>query len=228
MEAVPRPLETPQVMSRSAAAVSGCKMRGECSGSAESSLAVFELVSQHKSSTFPNSARGCQKRQRTPFSLSSTISPYFSSKNISWHLHHVGCTVLLSLMSLFDRQAIPLEFLTQYSKQQDQEPKGEIQLTKALGVLKAFSFIVEGKGHGLDMHRLVQLVPRKWLATENTIDQFSEQALLIVLELYPFGIYENWTICNEYLPHVYAVLKRKVLRERLFFTMLAVSFSSLA
>ncbi|KAL2194472.1 hypothetical protein P885DRAFT_71243 [Corynascus similis CBS 632.67] len=48
---------------------------------------------------------------------------------------------LLSLMSLLDRQAIPLDFLSHYSKkQQNQETRGELQLTKALGVLKAFSF----------------------------------------------------------------------------------------
>ncbi|RYP67309.1 hypothetical protein DL771_007327 [Monosporascus sp. 5C6A] len=130
---------------------------------------------------------------------------------------------LLSLMSFFDRQAIPSEFLTCYSKQQQrQEPRGEVQLTKALGVLKAFSFVVEDKGHGLDMHRLdmhrldmhrldmhrlVQLVTRKWLVKKGTIRQFAEQALLTVSQVYPYGKYENRAICGAYLSHVYAVLK---------------------
>lgn len=48
---------------------------------------------------------------------------------------------LMSFMSLLDRQAIPLKFLSNYSEQQQAgESKGEVQLTKALGVLKAFSF----------------------------------------------------------------------------------------
>ncbi|KAH6848197.1 hypothetical protein B0I37DRAFT_376932 [Chaetomium sp. MPI-CAGE-AT-0009] len=114
---------------------------------------------------------------------------------------------LLSLMSLFDRQAIPLEFLSRYSKQQGDEQRGEIQLTKALGVVKAFCFIVGDNGHEFDMHRLVQLVTQKWLGRKGTIRQFVEQALLVVSEAYPFGNYEKRAICSAYLPHVYAVLK---------------------
>ncbi|RYP18173.1 hypothetical protein DL767_009885 [Monosporascus sp. MG133] len=122
---------------------------------------------------------------------------------------------LLSLMSFFDRQAIPSEFLTCYSEQQQgQEPRGEVQLTKALGVLKAFSFVAEDKGHGLDMHRLVQLVTRKWLVKKGTIRQFAEQALLTVSQVYPCGTYENWAICGAYLAHVYAVLKYEGTRSR--------------
>ena len=114
---------------------------------------------------------------------------------------------LLSLMSLFDRQAIPLEFLSRYSEQQGQEQSGKIQLTKALGVLKAFSFVTEDQGHGFDMHRLVQLVTQRWLARNAKIRRFAEQALLVVSQAYPYGSFENWAICSALLPHVYAVLR---------------------
>ncbi|KAK3292166.1 uncharacterized protein B0H64DRAFT_364874 [Chaetomium fimeti] len=114
---------------------------------------------------------------------------------------------LLSLMSLFDRQAIPLEFLSRYSEQQGQEQRADIQLTKALGVLKAFCFAVEDKDHGFTMHRLVQLVTQKWLGSKGGLRQWAEQALLVVSEAYPPGNYENRAVCSLYLPHVYAVLK---------------------
>jgi tetratricopeptide (TPR) repeat protein len=115
---------------------------------------------------------------------------------------------LLSLMSLFDRQAIPSVFLSHYSKQQQgQEPRGEMQLTKALGVLKAFSFVTEDKGQGFDMHRLVQLVTRKWLVNKGTMHHFATQAISTVSHNYPHGNHENRTICGAYLAHVYAVLK---------------------
>ncbi|RYP76626.1 hypothetical protein DL769_003586 [Monosporascus sp. CRB-8-3] len=65
-------------------------------------------------------------------------------------------------------------------KQQGQEPRREIQLTKALWVPKAFSFVAEDKGHGLDMHRLVQLVTRKCLVKQRTLSQFARQALSTV------------------------------------------------
>ncbi|KAL2197093.1 hypothetical protein P885DRAFT_68976 [Corynascus similis CBS 632.67] len=114
---------------------------------------------------------------------------------------------LLSFMSLLDRQAIPLEFLSHYSKQQkNQETPGEMQLTKALGVLKAFSFVVEEKNYGFDMHRLVQLVTRRWLVKKAKIRHFAGQALLAVSYCYPSGRYENWGVCSAYLAHAYAVL----------------------
>ena len=121
---------------------------------------------------------------------------------------------LLSLMSLFDRQAIPLEFLSRYSKQRGQDQRGEIQLTEALGVLKAFSFVTEDQGHGFDMHRLVQLVTQKWLARKGTMRQFAEQALLVASQAYPYGNYEHRAICSAFLPHVYAVLRLEITRSR--------------
>ncbi|KAK0722523.1 hypothetical protein B0T26DRAFT_851375 [Lasiosphaeria miniovina] len=113
---------------------------------------------------------------------------------------------ILSLMSLFDRQAIPLEFLHHYKQQQVGDQSGEIQLTKALGFLKAFSFVTEDKAHNLDMHRLVQLVTRKWLINKGTMQRFTGQALLAVSQAYPYGNFENRTVCGAYLPHAHAVL----------------------
>jgi Tetratricopeptide repeat len=123
---------------------------------------------------------------------------------------------LLSLMSFFDKQAIPQAFLLHYSERASREDEtqlvginrgSDIQYQKALGILKAFSFVSEGKDHNLDMHRLVQLVTRKWLFSNGTMGQFAAQALLTVSDLYPYGHYENRIICGQYLPHVYAVLK---------------------
>ncbi|GLI81885.1 hypothetical protein PoHVEF18_010279 [Penicillium ochrochloron] len=67
---------------------------------------------------------------------------------------------LFSLMSFFDRQAIPMEFLEYYNEQQGQEKRGEIQLQKSLGILKAFSFVTTEQDQSLNVHRLVQLVSR--------------------------------------------------------------------
>jgi tetratricopeptide (TPR) repeat protein len=114
---------------------------------------------------------------------------------------------LLALMGFLDRHAIPLEFLSRYSEQQpEQEERGEVRLTKALGVLKAFSFVVEEKDHGLDMHRLVQLVTRKWLVEADRMRHFAGQALLAVSHCYPYGRHENRAVCSAYLAHAYAVL----------------------
>ncbi|KAI8950933.1 hypothetical protein F4801DRAFT_601739 [Xylaria longipes] len=122
---------------------------------------------------------------------------------------------LLLLMCLFDRQAIPMEFLSDFSEAYHNSPPIEdIQLIKALGVLKAHSLITEEIGHNLNMHRLVQLVTQKWLATKGTICQFAEKAIITVSHCYPYGEFETREKCTAYLPHVQAVLKLDGVRSR--------------
>lgn len=114
---------------------------------------------------------------------------------------------LLSLMGFFDQQAIPIEFLEYYSKQQNQEGYRKKQFQESLGILKAFSFVTEEQDHGLDIHKLVQLVLRDWLAKEKKTARFARQALSVVSQAYPVSTYENWVACSKYLPHAYQVLK---------------------
>lgn len=114
---------------------------------------------------------------------------------------------LLSLMSLFDRQAIPLEFLKFYSeKKKRAESNIRMQLVKALGVLKAFCFIRAEKGGDHNMHRLVQLVTRTWLVRKGTMPSFARNALLAVSHFYPYGHFEKLDTCTAYLAHASSVL----------------------
>ncbi|EGY15789.1 kinesin light chain [Verticillium dahliae VdLs.17] len=66
---------------------------------------------------------------------------------------------LLSMMSFFHHESIPLEVLWKWSLQrQDRGPGSRIDFTKALGRLKAFSLVVEENPGYLSVHRLVHLV----------------------------------------------------------------------
>ncbi|KAH6975384.1 hypothetical protein BKA56DRAFT_489658 [Ilyonectria sp. MPI-CAGE-AT-0026] len=113
---------------------------------------------------------------------------------------------LLSLMSLFDRQAIPRVFLLNYGERN--KGFGSLkELEQAVGVLKAFSLISEESGGNLNMHRLVQLVTRKWLITNKTIGRYEGQAILTISYLFANGMFESRTSCSAYLPHANAVLK---------------------
>lgn len=115
---------------------------------------------------------------------------------------------LLSLMSLLDRQAIPQKFLSYYSENiYESAPVGDLQLTKAIGILKAFSLVTEEKDGSLDLHRLVQLVTRKWLSREKSMQRLSGAAILTVAHMYPYGEYETRATCSVYLPHAYSVLE---------------------
>jgi len=121
---------------------------------------------------------------------------------------NVLASELLSLMSFFDRQGIPLEFLSQYCKQRKgQVAVGEVELEKAIGILKAFSFVAEEAGSQFNIHRLVHLVTWKWLVKEKEVSWFLEQALITLSQVYPYGNYETRAICSAYLPHAYSVLK---------------------
>jgi hypothetical protein len=55
------------------------------------------------------------------------------------------------------------ELLLTASWLQSTEKQVEAWHTLTQAVRVAFSFIAEDKGHGFDMHRLVQLITRKWL-----------------------------------------------------------------
>lgn len=132
---------------------------------------------------------------------------------------HPEASKLLSLMSFFDRQGIPKLFLPPFCDQ-DHRPdsaKNEalnLQTEKALGILKAFSFISEGNTDQIiNLHRLIQLVMRKWLAKQGTSQTWASKALQSVSKLYPQTPNRNWEKCQEYLPHAYAVLDHDCLPE---------------
>ncbi|KAM0554742.1 hypothetical protein ACHAPJ_006814 [Fusarium lateritium] len=115
---------------------------------------------------------------------------------------------LLSLMSLFDRQAIPLEFLEFYSEEKKRaESNIKMRLVKALGVLKAFCFIRAERGGNHNMHRLVQLVTRTWMVRKGIMAGFARWALLAVSDFYPYGTFEEISTCTAYLAHANSVLR---------------------
>ena len=116
---------------------------------------------------------------------------------------------ILSLLCLFDRQAIPKVFLSEYYE----DTRGKVgasekvTIMKALGMLKAFSFITEASGDQLSMHRLVQLVTRKWLIQAQSLTKFASAAVGVLAEFYPNANDETQHLCTGYLPHINSVLK---------------------
>lgn len=120
---------------------------------------------------------------------------------------------ILSFLSFFHFQAIPRDFVKDYYQQRYQ---GQIEgdtlatavLMKALGTLKAFSFISEGEDKSLSMHRLVQLVTQKWVINEGQVDKFAKFALTTMLANYPPGEFDTREICMRYLPHANSVLAK--------------------
>ncbi|KAH7111687.1 hypothetical protein B0J13DRAFT_271862 [Dactylonectria estremocensis] len=128
---------------------------------------------------------------------------------------HALASELLSFMSFLDCQDIPARFILHYGQQKrNGGPWSDIELTEALDTLKSFSFVTEENSGSFDMHRLVQLVTRKWLTSQGKIGRFSGEALMTVSHMYPYGTYETRTTCAAYLSHANTVLRLGGLQSR--------------
>ena len=110
---------------------------------------------------------------------------------------------ILSLMAVLDGQRVPKMLL-------NQSDTNRTDFIKAVGTLKAFSFISEETGAAtFMMHRLVQVSTRKWLTLHGEIAKWQEMALKAVTTSFPFDSddIENWKTCEALLPHVKIVLE---------------------
>ncbi|OHW91700.1 kinesin light chain [Colletotrichum incanum] len=121
---------------------------------------------------------------------------------------------ILSFASLLDRQGIPEKFMVDFCNNKSEQRITTAKVTKALGTLKAFSFISEAKNNTVDMHRLVQLITRKWLKNNGRLTEYAEQAVKVLSDIYPYGDHENRHICRDYLPHANALLRIKTTGSR--------------
>ncbi|RFN52394.1 hypothetical protein FIE12Z_3325 [Fusarium flagelliforme] len=127
---------------------------------------------------------------------------------------------LLALMSMFDRQGIPVCLLRKACSE-------TVDLDDLLTVLVDFSLVrIEIRKESVGMHRLVQLSMNTWLKHQQTTPQtahsrrasnstgprldyatWAREAVVFVADVYPLHNFENGGLCSKYLPHAYAVLK---------------------
>jgi tetratricopeptide (TPR) repeat protein len=106
----------------------------------------------------------------------------------------------LSFMSCVNSENIPKSLL----------PKGASRKAEmdAIGTLVAYSFI--SKRHdeqSVDVHRLVHLAVRYWLKKEGCIDQWTEEAISRLVEVFPTINDTTRPIWRSYLAHAQHVLK---------------------
>lgn len=106
---------------------------------------------------------------------------------------------ILCLIAFVDQHDIPKSLL-------QGKVKRPIDLTKSLGTLKAFSLVTAGERGSFSLHRLVQLVMRKWLIIEDKFEDQTTQAMDIIAELFPNAKFEQWSACAMYLPHAQSIL----------------------
>ena len=106
---------------------------------------------------------------------------------------------ILCLVAFVDQHDIPKSLI-------QGKVKRSIDLTKSLGTLKAFSLVTASAQGNFSLHRLVQLVMRKWLIIEDKFKDQATQAMDIIAGLFPDAQFEQWPICAAYLPHAQSIL----------------------
>ncbi|KAF3390061.1 hypothetical protein DPV78_011783 [Talaromyces pinophilus] len=104
-------------------------------------------------------------------------------------------TDLLTLMSMFDRQGIPAELLS--------DGMDQLQFEDAMAPLLSYSLVrVEVGGELFDLHRLVQLSARQWLNKQGQLHQLAKKSIRVMEAVFPSGDYETFASCQLLLPHV--------------------------
>ncbi|KAK7419576.1 hypothetical protein QQZ08_010789 [Neonectria magnoliae] len=101
---------------------------------------------------------------------------------------------LLALISMFDRQGIPIFLLRNGTSQLD--------FDDALAPLLSFSLVrAEIGNQSFEMHRLVQLSMRKWLEADKQLSKWTKESIRVLTAAFPSGDYTTWADCQALFPH---------------------------
>ncbi|KAL5003223.1 hypothetical protein BDV10DRAFT_155931, partial [Aspergillus recurvatus] len=115
----------------------------------------------------------------------------------------------LSFMSCLDFTRIPCSLLPAAGSRVKQQ--------SALGVLKGYYFISEHSESGIQcfsLHRLVHLVTRNWLKTQNTLEHWTKKAAQHLRDVFPASKPENRVLWRSCLPHALHILGHEQLQAR--------------
>jgi hypothetical protein len=109
--------------------------------------------------------------------------------------HDLVAADLLAFISCIEWKAIPLSILPVVQP--------EAQMAGAIGTLCSYSFLERREGGRiLDMHRLVHLATKIWIAQSGSEAETKTKAVRHLSEVFPSAEYTNREAWHEYLPHV--------------------------
>ncbi|KAF5512206.1 Kinesin light chain 3 [Colletotrichum aenigma] len=130
---------------------------------------------------------------------------------------------LLSLMSYFQAQNIPVYMLHNYSsgsigsKESDDE-HGETSsddFEDDLDMLRGYSLVTMTAVPGfLEMHSLVQFCTKVWISEYGFRDQWKTLFLQSASQHFPSGVFKTWQQCQTLMPHIQLVLDKRPSDER--------------
>ena len=102
---------------------------------------------------------------------------------------------LIFLMAHYEQVQIPTSLLKHHVGHD------VVEFTTIIGVLLRFSLIVGGRDATYNMHRLVQLVVKHWLAASGAAAEWQSKALRLLSSHFPSGEFETWVLCASLESH---------------------------
>jgi tetratricopeptide (TPR) repeat protein len=111
---------------------------------------------------------------------------------------------LLSLMCLFDQQAIPKKLLQgRYGGHENERSHFENDIY----ILTSFSFVkASADKSSFEMHSLVQYATKRWLEHSCELESWKGVYMALIDDKYPIGRPENWPVCQALYPHAQVAL----------------------
>jgi hypothetical protein len=111
-------------------------------------------------------------------------------------------TDLLSFISCIEWKGIPLSLLP--------IAESEAHRVDTISLICSYGFLTRRDNEDIyDMHRLVHLAIRIWLARERRETDIREAAMKHMANVFPFGSYENREVWRAYLPHASRLMRFK-------------------
>ena len=156
-------------------------------------LAIFRRSNEDKVSLLNKNKKDLRRDGEVPNAV-------ITSWELSFNQLRSGSANLLSLMSYFNRQAIP-QFLIQGN---DDEASFEDDINPLI----SFSLIrAEVRGDTFEMHRLIQIATQHWLCSEGYDQSWKERAVERVADQFPANNQEqHWPVCEALMSHADEVI----------------------
>ncbi|KAF9767582.1 hypothetical protein IL306_015229, partial [Fusarium sp. DS 682] len=107
---------------------------------------------------------------------------------------------VLMFLAYVEPKAVPQSMLPEGESQQ--------QMTRAIGTLCGYRFLDRrGSSEEFDMHSLVHLAIKTWVAENDSEKEQSQAAIAHLSEVFPTDEWENRDVWRQYLPHAIKLLR---------------------
>ncbi|KAL2819020.1 hypothetical protein BDW59DRAFT_165298 [Aspergillus cavernicola] len=151
----------------------------------------MELLFEQETDVIELLSEGFQQEWRYTDTRNSVVTTWLISFEQIRQKNQLAAAFLL-FMGCINPHDIPQSLLPQAL------PKDKVN---ALSLLKAFSFVGEGRDDSLTLHRLVHLSIRNWMRMSRQLSQQISKAADRLSEVFPSDDHANRKLWREYLPH---------------------------